>query len=133
MKWAKIRRCPHDADVGGPARRGRRRRRLLVGISRRRPVRALRSRGGFAAQPEGERFERRMCDPGLIHICLYVDDAWAEYERLSALGMEFHCEPGGAGTMLATYGRDCDGNVVELLEVIAQDHPFPYLGARQSA
>ena len=78
-------------------------------------------------EPVGERFERRMCDPGLIHICLYVDDAWAEYERLSALGMEFHCPPGGAGTMLATYGRDCDGNVVELLQVTAPDHPFPFL------
>src|SRR3546814_2191342 len=33
-------------------------------------------------QPEGVRIERRMCDPGLIHICLYVDDAQAEYERL---------------------------------------------------
>src|SRR3546814_15099872 len=71
-----------------------------------------------------------MCDPGLIHICLYFDDAQAEYERLSALGMEFHCPPGGAGTMLATYGRDCDGNVVELLQVIAEDHPFPLLDAR---
>jgi len=29
--------------------------------------------------------------------------------------------------MLATYGRDCDGNVVELLQVIAPDHPFPFL------
>src|SRR3546814_7396738 len=82
-------------------------------------------------QPEGVRIERRMCDPGLIHICLYVDDAQAEYERLSALGMEFHCPPGGAGTMLATYGRDCDGNVVELLQVIAADHPFPLLDARE--
>src|SRR3546814_2505520 len=69
-------------------------------------------------QPEGVRIERRMCDPGLIHICLYVDDAQAEYERLSALGMEFHCPPGGAGTMLATYGRDCDGNVVR-----SEEHP----------
>ena len=81
-------------------------------------------------QPEGVRIERRMCDPGLIHICLYVDDVQAEYERLSALGMEFHCPPGGTGTMLATYGRDCDGNVVELLQVIAEDHPFPLLDAR---
>lgn len=84
-------------------------------------------------EPVGTRFERRMCDPGLIHICLYVDDAWAEYERLKGLGMEFHCPPGGAGTMLATYGRDCDGNVVELLQVIAEDHPFPLLDRRVQA
>jgi catechol 2,3-dioxygenase-like lactoylglutathione lyase family enzyme len=77
-------------------------------------------------EPRGERVERRMCDPGLIHLCLYVDDITAEYDRLSALGMEFHSPPGGSGTMLATYGRDCDGNVVELLQVIAPDHPFPF-------
>lgn len=79
--------------------------------------------------PDGVRMERRMCDPGLIHICLCVDDVWAEYHRLSALGMEFHCPPGGSETMLATYGRDCDGNVVELLQIIAEDHPFPFRGA----
>lgn len=78
--------------------------------------------------PEGTRFERRMCDPGLIHICLYVDDVQAEYERLSALGMEFHCPPGGSGTILVTYGRDCDGNVVELLQILTEDHPYRYLG-----
>lgn len=95
--------------------------------------------GGFYIEvfqylnPVGTRTERRMCDTGLIHICLYVDDIQAEYERLSALGMAFHCPPGGSGTMLATYGRDCDGNVVELLQVIAADHPFPYLGARETA
>ena len=77
-------------------------------------------------EPAGTRIERRMCDPGLIHICLYVDDVMAEYERLSALGMEFHCPPGGSGTMLATYGRDCDGNVVELLQITTPDHPFPF-------
>src|SRR3546814_2182638 len=76
-------------------------------------------------QPEGVRIERRMCDPGLIHICLYVDDAPAEYERLSALGMEFHCQPGGAGTMLATSGRACEGNVLERLQVLADAHPLP--------
>lgn len=77
-------------------------------------------------EPRGQRFERRMCDPGLIHLCLYVEDIEAEYARLCELGMEFHCPPGGSGTMLATYGRDCDGNVVELLQVIAPDHPFPF-------
>ena len=27
--------------------------------------------------------------------------------------------------MLATYGNDCDDNVLELLQVITEDHPFP--------
>lgn len=84
-------------------------------------------------EPVGTRTDRRMCDHGLIHLCLYVDDIEAEYARLSALGMDFHCPPGGPDTMQATYGRDCDGNVVELLQVIAPDHPFPFLGTVDQA
>lgn len=84
-------------------------------------------------EPVGDTIPRRMCDPGLIHICLYVDDVQAEYERLSALGMEFHCPPGGPRSLQATYGRDCDGNVVEILEIRAENHPFPFLDARTPA
>lgn len=60
----------------------------------------------------------RMCDRGITHLCLYCDDVIAEYERLSRLGMEFHCPPGGSAATRATYGRDCDGNVVELLQIV---------------
>jgi catechol 2,3-dioxygenase-like lactoylglutathione lyase family enzyme len=51
------------------------------------------------------------------HICLQVSDLEAEYERLERAGMRFHCPPQriGRGTTV-TYGRDFDGNVVELLE-----------------
>ena len=82
--------------------------------------------------PQGEKLARRMCDQGLIHICLHVDDIQKEYERLSALGMEFHCPPGGPRSLLATYGRDCDGNVVELLQIRMENHPFPFLDTRES-
>jgi catechol 2,3-dioxygenase-like lactoylglutathione lyase family enzyme len=60
---------------------------------------------------------RPVCDHGLTHICLDVSDIDAEYERLRAAGMSFHCPPQGLGALRATYGRDPDGNVVELLEV----------------
>jgi catechol 2,3-dioxygenase-like lactoylglutathione lyase family enzyme len=61
---------------------------------------------------------RPVCDHGITHICLEVSDIEREYERLKAAGMLFHCPPQevGGGTW-ATYGRDPDGNVVELLEV----------------
>lgn len=61
---------------------------------------------------------RPVCDHGITHICLEVTDIDGEYERLKAAGMVFHCPPqdGGRG-IRATYGRDPDGNVVELLEV----------------
>jgi catechol 2,3-dioxygenase-like lactoylglutathione lyase family enzyme len=64
---------------------------------------------------------RRMCDQGLIHFCLDVDDVDAEYARLSAAGMDFHCPPVDYGTVKLTYGRDPDGNVIELQEIKSPD------------
>jgi len=81
----------------------------------------------FAAPP-GEVVHPRMSDKGLTHLCLYCDDVVAEYERLSTLGMQFHCPPGGSGATRATYGRDCDGNVVELLQIVDAACPFRFEG-----
>ncbi|MDE0696432.1 MAG: VOC family protein [Boseongicola sp.] len=55
--------------------------------------------------------------PGFNHVCLEVDDCAAEFARLNALGMSFHAEPlrMPAGGVFA-YGRDVDGNVVEILQ-----------------
>ena len=60
---------------------------------------------------------RSVAKPGLSHICFEVDDCFAEYYRLSAGGMNFHAAPFAmpAGGVF-TYGRDPDGNVVELLQ-----------------
>ncbi|MDE2793121.1 MAG: VOC family protein [Paracoccaceae bacterium] len=60
---------------------------------------------------------RSVAKPGFSHICLEVDDCAAEYNRLTEAGMVFHGPPltmpvGG----IFTYGRDPDGNVVELLQ-----------------
>ncbi len=63
---------------------------------------------------------RPVCDHGITHLCLQVTAIDAEYERLKAAGMEFHCPPQHVGEDIqVTYGRDPDGNVVELLEVPA--------------
>lgn len=62
--------------------------------------------------------KRPVCDHGITHLCLQVSGIDAEYERLLASGMEFHCPPQPVGsTIRATYGRDPDGNVVELIEM----------------
>ena len=61
---------------------------------------------------------RPVCDHGITHICLQVSAIDEEYARLKAAGMTFHCPPQRVGSdIVATYGRDPDGNVVELLEV----------------
>ena len=47
----------------------------------------------------------------------FHEDIDAEYERLSAAGMRFHCAPPrlGDGRVRATYGRDPDGNTLHFM------------------
>jgi len=60
---------------------------------------------------------RPVNDQGYTHICMSVTDIDAEYERLKAAGMPFNCPPQRLpGLCAATYGRDPDGNIVELME-----------------
>lgn len=66
---------------------------------------------------------RRVCDHGLAHFCLEVDDVQRAYEQLLTAGVIFHCPPQPFGRMRATYARDPDGNVFELLEV-PDDEPM---------
>ena len=62
--------------------------------------------------------DRPVIDRGITHIAFDVKDVDAEYERLSKAGMVFHCEPQDLGkNCRTTYGRDPDGNVVELQEL----------------
>ena len=62
---------------------------------------------------------RPVCDHGITHLCLQVTDIDSEYNRLKNAGMRFHCPPQTVGDLRATYGRDPDGNVIELLEAPA--------------
>ena len=76
-------------------------------------------------QPVKANPNRPVCDHGVTHICLEVEDVEAEHKRLSTAGMRFLSPPVDAGMGLkAVYGRDPDGNVVELLEVEGKDNPF---------
>ena len=59
---------------------------------------------------------RPVHDHGITHICLLVQDLHAEYGRMKAAGMTFHSEPLTQDTGYVVYGRDPDGNVVELIE-----------------
>ena len=67
---------------------------------------------------------RRVCDHGLTHLCFQVDDVKAEYERLSAAGMVFHCAPKSGDGATYVYGRDPDGNAIELIEFDRPDNPL---------
>jgi len=70
---------------------------------------------------------RPISDNGVTHIGVVVDDIQAEYARLKAAGMTFHCPPQSVGAIgWATYGRDPDGNIVELMQVL-DNGPYPAL------
>lgn len=62
---------------------------------------------------------RPVCDAGLTHLCFDVSDIQAEYARLLALGIRFHTAPLEIeGVGWTTYGRDPDGNIFELQEIV---------------
>ena len=62
---------------------------------------------------------RPVCDHGFTHIGFTVDDVDAAYEQFKAGGMVFHCAPQDLGDGRVTYGRDPDGNVVEIMKATA--------------
>ena len=66
---------------------------------------------------------RPVCDHGMTHLCLQVTDIDAEHGRLEAAGMHLHCPPQNFGEFRVTYGRDPDGNVIELLQIPPDDAP----------
>lgn len=57
-------------------------------------------------------------DRGYSHFGITVDDIDATYEKLRAAGVRIHCPviTFMGGTMRATYCRDPDGNVFEILQ-----------------
>jgi catechol 2,3-dioxygenase-like lactoylglutathione lyase family enzyme len=62
---------------------------------------------------------RPVCDQGIAHFAVQVEDLSALYARLKAAGVDFHCPPIDFGCAIATYLRDPDGNVIEMLQMPA--------------
>lgn len=73
--------------------------------------------------PEPMDTNRPVCNHGHTHICLDVVDIHSVYQKLLAAGITFHAPPQEFEDMLATYGRDPDGNVFELQEIKKPDDP----------
>lgn len=66
---------------------------------------------------------RPVCNHGHTHIAFDVVDIDAEYQRLKDAGVDFHAPPQDFGHLKATYGRDPDGNVFELQELLNPEDP----------
>jgi glyoxylase I family protein len=76
-------------------------------------------------------------DRGYTHFAVDTDDIEADYERLKSAGMTFtHKVPDAqdaqGGILRALYGKDPDGNVIELLQ-LAEDHAFALRRLRMAA
>lgn len=80
--------------------------------------------------PKRQDSDRPVADHGITHICVAVDDAVAECARLESLGLRLHCAPVEMGPFTGTYGRDPDGNVVEILEIKDKDFPLHFSNRR---
>lgn len=73
-------------------------------------------------QPKAGIEDHPVCDHGISHFCIKVTHIHDLYARLRASGVVFNCPPMEFfGKALATYGRDPDGNIFELLEMIETD------------
>lgn len=65
-------------------------------------------------------------DRGYTHFALDVTDIDNEFVRLQAAGMKFaHVELLDGGNIKAIYGKDPDGNIIEMQQVSA-DHEFAF-------
>lgn len=65
-------------------------------------------------------------DKGYTHFCVDVLDIYFEFNRLKGLGMTFpEPEPINVGHVITIYGRDPEGNLVEIQETIDDKCDFP--------
>lgn len=79
-----------------------------------------------AGDPRGAQW--KLADHGVNHICLMVDDIDTEYARLKAAGMRFSAPPmrNQSRPTCVCYGRDPDGNRIELMEIADRSIPYHY-------
>ena len=59
---------------------------------------------------------RANVDHGICHFCFEVKDIESEYRRLRGAGMSFLSPPVPQAYVSCCYGRDPDGNLIELIE-----------------
>ena len=59
---------------------------------------------------------------GWAHIALDVSDIDETYKRSLAAGASFHVPPVDFGELKATYGRDPEGNLFELQQLVTPKH-----------
>lgn len=71
---------------------------------------------------------KRPFDKGYTHMCIDVIGIEEEFKRLQTLGMTFpEPEPINVGHVKSIYGKDPEGNVIEIQETVDCDFPLDIL------
>lgn len=73
-----------------------------------------------APEQAGNPRDRRPCDPGIRHLAFEFNDIKAACARFKAEGGTLHGDPVSMGHAWVIYGRDPFGNIIELMEPIAE-------------
>ena len=69
----------------------------------------------FSAPEPQSTDPKRPFDKGYTHMCIDVTDIAVEYKRLKSLGMTFGADsPIDMGHVSSIYGRDPEGNIIEI-------------------
>ena len=76
--------------------------------------------------------DRPLSEAGFTHIGFEVTDIDSEYALLKAAGMRFNAPPTPGPAVRAAYGRDPEGNSIELLELLGE-HPINFKLAEKVA
>ena len=66
--------------------------------------------------PISATFQQGLMEQGFPAIIFQVDDAQAEYERLSALGVAFTMQPTDIGPAIMAIFNDTCGNLIQILQ-----------------
>lgn len=69
--------------------------------------------------PAAAQFQKAIFEQGIPATSFGVDDVQAEYERLTALGVEFNVEPTDYGTYSIASFDDTCGNLIQIQKVEA--------------
>jgi 3-oxoacyl-[acyl-carrier protein] reductase len=75
-------------------------------------------------QSEGNPARRRPCDYGIAHLAFQVSDIDAAFERFVAAGGSAHHPPVQVGEARSIYLRDPFGNIIELMQLGADEPDF---------
>lgn len=74
----------------------------------------------FSAPKPGAPKPKDPQDKGYTHMCIDVTDIEQEYTRLKSLGMTFGADaPIDMGHVKSVYGRDPEGNIIEIQQTAA--------------